>query len=99
MFQECKIDKTHEMPHTKAISDLAIRYFLIQEERQNIHININIQHTNSNNINININSPKTKVKCSKKEEFIGYFLKKLKSDNVVQRIKTLVVGHALIKKV
>lgn len=86
------------MPHTKAIVDLAVRYLIVPEERQNIHININIQNTNSNNINININNPKTKAKLTKQQEFISHFLKKLNTENIILRIKTLVVGHALLKK-
>lgn len=66
VYEECKIDRTHEMPHTKPIADLAARYFIASHDRQNIHININIQNTNSNSINININNPKHKNKMTKK---------------------------------
>jgi hypothetical protein len=86
------------MPHTKAIADLAARYFLASQERQNIHININIQNTNSNSINININNPKHKNKMTQKQEFISQYIKKLKHENIIQRIKTLVAGHAILKK-
>jgi hypothetical protein len=35
---------------------------------------------------------------NKKEEFISHYHKKLKHENIIQRIKTLVMGHAVLKK-
>ena len=86
------------MVHPKKIVELALKY-LKTEERGNIHININIHNNQPNNININIHGKEEKGKQNKRKQFMEVFDKKIKSSSMVQKIKVLVVGHALIRKV
>lgn len=99
------IDTSHQIIHTKNIVDLAQRCLNPTDQRQNIHINININHNINNDINININNnqrpqPKlSKEQKNKKNQFIELYTKKLRTSNHTQKIKALVVGHAIAKKI
>jgi len=89
------------MVHTKEIIELAQKYLNPTNQRQNIHINININHNIGNEINININNNHllTKQQKNKKNQFLESYVKKLRTSSHTQKIKALVVGHAIAKKI
>jgi hypothetical protein len=105
VFEECRVDKSHEMMITKHIIDLACKYFATRKgsENNNVSINININNTLNNKISININNTPQKsgrsLNCEdKRQEFTSFILRKIRSSSDVLRIKGLVLAHSIIKK-
>jgi alkyl hydroperoxide reductase subunit AhpF len=103
VFEECRVDKSHEMMITKHIIDLACKYFATRKgsENNNISINININNTLNNKISININNTPQKsgrsLNCEdKRQEFTSFILRKIRSSSDVLRIKGLVLAHSII---
>lgn len=104
LFEECQVNKTHQMMYPKRILDLACKYFSQPiSEKNNVNINININSNLDNHINININSiphnsTHNQKSHQKKEELIALILRKIRSSSDVLRIKGLVLAHGIIKK-
>ena len=101
LLGECKVDKSHDMMSTKAITDYAQQYLLPpQSQPPPYHINISLSHNVNNHININIQHPDSQRHhpALKKQEIIQSVLKKIQHKNTVTRVKGLVVTHAIIRK-